>query len=90
MLTSFDLADTDLSCPVRFTTTQPTQALTMLNSDFTNEQAVLLAGRLRGETDGSNTAFVTRAIELVLLRDPHHEELNQGINSSPTCKPKTP
>ena len=41
--TAFDLADTDASCPARFTTTQPTQALAMLNGEFLNEQAGNLA-----------------------------------------------
>ena len=34
-----DLAETDRSSPVRFVTTQPTQALGMLNGSFANEQA---------------------------------------------------
>ena len=33
--------------PVRFATTQPTQALAMLNGDFLNEQAGVFAARLR-------------------------------------------
>ena len=49
ILTQFDQADTDASCPVRFTTTVPTQALGMLNSEFTNEQAVIFAKRLLKE-----------------------------------------
>ena len=32
IMQSFDVADTDSSCPVRFNTVQPTQALGMLNS----------------------------------------------------------
>ena len=32
ILADFDLADTDTTCPVRFVTTQPTQALGMMNS----------------------------------------------------------
>src|SRR5690606_16804476 len=47
MLADFDQADTDTSCAVRFTTTVPTQALTMLNSAFVNEQASIFAGRMR-------------------------------------------
>ena len=39
ILESFDLAETDRSSPVRFSTTQPTQALAMLNGTFLNEQA---------------------------------------------------
>ena len=34
ILESFDVAETDRSTPVRFATTQPTQALAMLNGDF--------------------------------------------------------
>src|SRR5712691_3171416 len=49
ILESFDLAETDRSAPVRFATTQPTQALGMLNSTFLNEQAALFAARLRKE-----------------------------------------
>ena len=39
MLSSFDFADVDASCPVRFTTTQPGQALGMLNSDYVHDRA---------------------------------------------------
>jgi hypothetical protein len=47
LLASFDQADTDTSCPVRFATVQATQALTMLNGAFAQEQAEHLAARLR-------------------------------------------
>ena len=43
ILTAFDVPDTDSGCAVRFTTTQPTQALGMLNGEFLNEQATLFA-----------------------------------------------
>lgn len=44
-LQNFDAAETDFSCPVRFVTTQPTQALGMLNGAFANQQAGQLAAR---------------------------------------------
>ncbi len=47
ILAQFDQADTDQSCPVRFTTTVPTQALGLLNDEFSNEQAKLFAQRLQ-------------------------------------------
>src|SRR5262249_45943705 len=50
ILAQFDQADTDSSCPVRFTTTVPTQALGVLNGEFSNEQAALFAQRLRKES----------------------------------------
>ncbi len=42
ILATHDAADTDFSCPVRYTTTVPTQALGLLNGAFANEQAVTL------------------------------------------------
>ncbi|MFG0260136.1 MAG: DUF1553 domain-containing protein, partial [Phycisphaerales bacterium JB041] len=79
LLTSFDLADTDLTCPVRFITTQPTQALTMLNSDFINEQAAIFARRLLSEHDDLEQV-VSRGLELTLLRRPSAEETAEGVN----------
>lgn len=80
MLESFDLADTDSSCPVRFTTTQPTQALTLINSDFTNEQAAILGSRLHDETGGQIESVVRRGLRLAVLREPSDEEVEQGVN----------
>lgn len=76
-LTQFDLADTDQSCPARFTTTVPTQALLMLNDEFTNEQARLFARRLTGEAPAGLEAQVTRAIRLVTGRVPAADEVNR-------------
>ena len=39
IMATHDAADTDFSCPVRYTTTVPTQALGLLNGAFANEQA---------------------------------------------------
>ncbi len=49
ILAVHDAADTDTSCPVRYTTTVPTQALGFLNGEFSNEQAAHLALRVRRE-----------------------------------------
>jgi hypothetical protein len=78
-LTQFDLADTDQSCPARFTTTVPTQALLMLNDEFTNEQARLFAQRLTEEAPGGLEAQVTRAVRLVTGRVPAADEVNQDV-----------
>ena len=78
-LTQFDLADTDQSCPARFTTTVPTQALLMLNDEFTNEQARLFAQRLTEESPGGLEAQVTRAVRLVTGRVPAADEVNQDV-----------
>jgi hypothetical protein len=78
LLTDFDLADTDNSCPVRFSTTLPTQALNLLNSEFVNEQATLLARRLEREA-ATPDARVRRGLHLVTGRVPTEEETRQGL-----------
>jgi hypothetical protein len=55
LLASFDQADTDGSCPVRFATVQPTQALVLLNGDFAQEQARRFADRLGREAPDMKT-----------------------------------
>ena len=49
ILIQHDQADADSSCPVRYTTTVPTQALGLLNGEFTNTAAAAMASRLERE-----------------------------------------
>ncbi len=65
--TSFDFADTDSSCPVRFTTTVPTQALNLINGEFFNEQSTTLAGRVKSAGDAK--AQIRRALEITMGRE---------------------
>jgi len=74
ILQAFDLADTDTSCPVRFVTTLPTQALTMMNSDLVNKEAGKLAERVRSERQ-SLTDRLARGLELVQQRSPTYGEV---------------
>jgi hypothetical protein len=67
LLAVFDRADTDASCPVRFATVQPTQALTLLNGDFPNQQAARLAARLE-RAAGEVAAQLALGIALVTQR----------------------
>ncbi len=76
--TVFDAADTDSSCPVRFSTVLPTQALTLLNSRFVNEQAAALAARLRSES-ASPRDQIDRAFWLALCRPPTGPEIEEGL-----------
>jgi hypothetical protein len=76
-LAQFDFADTDQSCPVRFTTTVPTQALAMLNDEFTNGQARLFAGRLTKEAPQGLEAQVARGIRLTTGRVPAADEVRK-------------
>jgi hypothetical protein len=63
ILESFDMADTDQTCPVRFATTQPTQALGLLNSEFILQQASRFADMLREKYPDSLNAQVKAALE---------------------------
>ncbi|MBL9153834.1 MAG: PSD1 domain-containing protein [Verrucomicrobiales bacterium] len=79
MMADFDQADTDSPCAVRFATTVPTQALSMLNSQFTNEQAAVLAARLR--TQSPDAAEQVRAgLALVMQRQPTDAEIRHCLN----------
>jgi len=83
LLADFDAADTDTSCPVRFTTTQPTQALGMMNGAFLQEQARVFAARVRGEAGGPDAADVPaqvrRALEIALVRPATDAEVVRGV-----------
>jgi hypothetical protein len=68
ILATHDQADTDSSCPVRYTTTVPTQALGMLNSAFLQESAGAFARRLTKEHPGDRPAQIRRAIRLTTGR----------------------
>ena len=73
-----DMADSDASCPVRFTTTVPTQALGFLNSEFMNSQAKVFAARLRSEAGAERSDQVRLAMELALARPVSARELEEG------------
>jgi hypothetical protein len=80
VLAVFDAADTDSSCPVRFATTQPTQALTMLNSEFLNEQAAVFAANVRETAGHDPAAQVRMVLSRVTQREPTDEEVERGLN----------
>src|SRR5207248_661088 len=69
----------DSSCPVRYTTTVPTQALGMLNGEFSQEQAAALAERLQREAPGSPEGQVRRAIWLTAGREPTAREVRKDL-----------
>ncbi|MAT80133.1 MAG: hypothetical protein CMJ29_00625 [Phycisphaerae bacterium] len=76
LLESFDMADSDSACPVRFNTTVPTQALTMLNSDELNQQAARLFERLQKEMNGDPEAMIRRGLALATQRPAHEEDVS--------------
>src|SRR5262249_41424053 len=79
VLSMHDQADTDSSCPVRYTTTVPTQALGMLNGEFANSTAAAFAERLMKDCPGGLQAQIRRAIRLTTGRVPDASEVNQDL-----------
>jgi mono/diheme cytochrome c family protein len=90
ILADFDAADTDSSCPVRFVTTQPTQALGMMNGAFLQAQARVFADRVRREVRtrqaesvaprAETASLVRRAIEIALVRPATDDEVARGVS----------
>ncbi|HEX7901004.1 MAG TPA: PSD1 and planctomycete cytochrome C domain-containing protein [Planctomycetota bacterium] len=78
LLAAHDFADTDSSCAVRFATTVPTQALTLLNSEFMNEQAALFARKLEREAPGDVDAQIRLALRSVTQRPASAKEVARG------------
>ncbi len=79
ILKIFDFAETDLSCPVRFETTQPTQALPMLNGKFAQDQAAALARRVKQSHPDDQSAQVKQILELVWQRPIEKHEIEAGL-----------
>lgn len=79
LLEVFDLADTTQSCEQRNRSTIPTQALTLLNSEFLNRQAGYFADRLKTEAGNAAPAQVDLAFRLALSRPPLEQELDASI-----------
>jgi mono/diheme cytochrome c family protein len=79
IIASLDVADNDTTCPARFTTTQSTQALGMLNSAFTNEEAAAFASRLRKEAGEKLEDQIGLAIRLTLCREPTQADIDRGV-----------
>jgi hypothetical protein len=75
ILQSFDFPDTDTSCPERFTTTLPTQALAMLNSEFAQRHAADFAARLAAEAGDEPRAQIRLALRLATCREPRADEI---------------
>lgn len=79
ILQDFDLADTDGTCPVRFRSILPTQALAMLNSEFTNTEAKNFGNRLRAEAPDDPKRQIGLALELALSRPAVDREIDYGM-----------
>jgi hypothetical protein len=75
MLANFDQPDEMSSCPQRPVSTHALQALTLMNSDFMQEQSATFAKRLESACGGKAECRVKTAYELALAREPRKEEV---------------
>lgn len=79
ILVRFDAADPDTSCPVRFVTTQPTQALTMMNSELMQREARTFAEMVRREVGDDPAEQVALALRRVYQRSPSVVQVARGV-----------
>jgi hypothetical protein len=79
MLESFDMPDTSLSCERRDSTTVAPQALTLLNGEFSLEQATVFADGLRKEYGENPTAWIQAAWRRALGRLPAADEQKKAL-----------
>jgi hypothetical protein len=78
ILQVFDAPDPDSPCPSRFTTTQPAQALALINSEFASEQAKVLAADVAKKSPSSPSAKVHEVLRRTLQRQPNQDEIDRG------------
>ena len=77
---AFDPPNTAVSCPVRQTTTVPTQALTLLNNRIVGEQARAMAERLAHEAGNDLEKLVRLAWLRSYSRPVSEAELKLALN----------
>jgi hypothetical protein len=80
LLANFDQPDAMSSCPMRPTSTHALQALTLMNSDFMQEQSTMFADRLKRECAGGQDCEIRRAYKLTLSRGVKPAEMTMARN----------
>lgn len=88
LLTVFDFPDTDTSCEARFLTTQPGQALSLLNSDWMQEQAASLLQRVQRDVGDDITLQARRCLELISSRPAQPEDTQELVSLVQRLKDK--
>ena len=77
---AFDAPETMTSCPRRFQTTVPTQALTLMNSPLAREQSQAFAHRLLRECGTDDRKLVARAFAIAFGRPVTNVEMGRTID----------
>jgi hypothetical protein len=79
MFEVFDLPDLNITCERRMVSTVPTQALTMLNNEFTLIQADHFAKRVLREAGGDSEQQVKVMYRIAFSREPGQQELASNV-----------
>ncbi|MBI1791395.1 MAG: DUF1553 domain-containing protein [Acidobacteria bacterium] len=79
MMEAFDAPDAQVSCPRRESSTHAPQALELLNGEFANQQAGILAQRLETEAGADPRRQVDLAYRLAAGRPPNPKEIEQAL-----------
>ncbi len=88
MLAVFDFPETDISCEARFLTTQPGQALGMLNSDWMQQQSAAFYQRVEREAGPDIAAQAARALQLTSGHAPSAEDVQELVALAERLKTK--
>ena len=80
LLKLFDAPDSFVPCASRAETTTPTQALALLNDEWTLQRARGFAGRIIRETGATKSAWVKRAFAIAYGRTPSDDELRECLD----------
>lgn len=88
LLSVFDFPETDISCEGRFLTTQPGQALGMLNGDWMQQQAAKFMERVQREVGDDLEHEAERCLEVALSRPAEPAEVRELVELVDQLKSK--
>ncbi len=87
LLAAFDAADADFTCPVRFATTQPTQALGLMNGRYSREISDKMARDVRQALpEATVQQQAAEVLRRVTQREPTADELARGLKFMETLQ----
>lgn len=79
MLSAFDFPEPDVTCEGRFVTTQPGQALQLLNSDEVQQYAEALLKQIVSSAGDQEKQRIKAGYQLVLKRQPTDQEIEDNL-----------
>jgi hypothetical protein len=79
MLELFDAPSSNLTCDRRDQSVVPTQALVLMNDEFTQEQAAYFADRAIRESKSEIESQAQRALSLALCRQPQSQRIDEAV-----------